>query len=37
LETCGRDVGSVGGGLLNKLSTFNGVLERAAGFLEGRA
>jgi hypothetical protein len=37
LETCGRDVGSVGGGLLDKLSKFNGVLERAAGFLEGRA
>jgi hypothetical protein len=37
LETCGRDIGSVGGGLLDKLSTFNGVLERAAGFLEGRA
>jgi hypothetical protein len=37
LETVGRSVGSVGGGLLDEVTSFNGALERAAGFLEGRA
>lgn len=31
------DVGSNGGGLLSNVKTFNGALERAAGWLEGRA
>jgi hypothetical protein len=31
------DVGSTGGGLLSNIKTFNGALERAAGWLEGRA
>lgn len=33
----GRDVGSSGGGLLSNMKVFNGALERAAGWLEGRA
>ncbi|KAF1913767.1 hypothetical protein BDU57DRAFT_589360 [Ampelomyces quisqualis] len=33
----GRDVGSSGGGLLSNIKVFNGALERAAGWLEGRA
>ncbi|CAO2657591.1 Nn.00g037170.m01.CDS01 [Neocucurbitaria sp. VM-36] len=37
LETVGRDVGSSGGGLLGHVRGFNGLLERAAGWLEGRA
>lgn len=37
LETVGRDVGSFGGGLLASVRSFNGMLERAAGWLEGRA
>ncbi|KAJ4364362.1 hypothetical protein N0V95_000771 [Ascochyta clinopodiicola] len=37
LETVGRDVGSVGGGLLANVKSFNSALERAAGWLEGRA
>ncbi|KAF1934299.1 uncharacterized protein M421DRAFT_415336 [Didymella exigua CBS 183.55] len=37
LETVGRDVGSVGGGLLANVKSFNSTLERAAGWLEGRA
>ena len=37
LETVGKDVGSHGGGLLANITAFNGVLERAAGWLEGRA
>ncbi|KAH7402584.1 hypothetical protein BKA66DRAFT_449093 [Pyrenochaeta sp. MPI-SDFR-AT-0127] len=37
LETVGRNVGSFGGGLLDNMKAFNGVLERAAGWLEGRA
>ncbi|KAF1841788.1 uncharacterized protein K460DRAFT_319169 [Cucurbitaria berberidis CBS 394.84] len=37
LETVGGDVGSFGGGLLSNVKGFNGLLERAAGWLEGRA
>ncbi|KAF2681291.1 hypothetical protein K458DRAFT_433770 [Lentithecium fluviatile CBS 122367] len=37
LDSVGRDVGSVGGGLLAGLREFNSGLERAAGWLEGRA
>lgn len=36
LETVSRNVGSVGGGLLAKVKSFNTALERAAGWLEGR-
>ncbi|KZM19874.1 uncharacterized protein EKO05_0004376 [Ascochyta rabiei] len=37
LETVSRDVGSVGGGLFANVKSFNSALERAAGWLEGRA
>ncbi|KAI8937853.1 hypothetical protein NX059_005542 [Plenodomus lindquistii] len=37
IENVGRDVGSLGGGLLDHVKGFNGLLERAAGWLEGRA
>lgn len=37
LETVSRDVGPVGGGLLANVKGFNIALERAAGWLEGRA
>jgi hypothetical protein len=37
LETMSRDVGSIGGGLLANVQSFNNTLERAAGWLEGRA
>lgn len=37
LENVGKDVGSRGGGLLANVRGFNGLLERAAGWLEGRA
>ncbi|KAH6620224.1 hypothetical protein C7974DRAFT_399144 [Boeremia exigua] len=37
LETVSRDVGSRGGGLLANVKGFNALLERAAGWLEGRA
>lgn len=37
LETVSRDVGSIGGGLLANVKSFNSTLERAAGWLEGRA
>jgi hypothetical protein len=37
LESVGRGVGSLGGGLLTNVKRFNGALERAAGWLEGRA
>ncbi|KAJ4413244.1 hypothetical protein N0V91_000218 [Didymella pomorum] len=37
LETLSRDVGSIGGGLLANVKSFNSTLERAAGWLEGRA
>ena len=37
LETVSRDVGSTGGGLLANVKSFNGMLERAAGWLERRA
>lgn len=37
LETVGRGVGSLGSGLLTNVKSFNGALERAAGWLEGRA
>ncbi|KAF1940509.1 hypothetical protein EJ02DRAFT_456023 [Clathrospora elynae] len=37
LETVGKDVASFGGGLLSNVKSFNGLLERAAGWLEGRA
>ncbi|KAL1612975.1 hypothetical protein SLS60_001206 [Paraconiothyrium brasiliense] len=37
IEKVGRQVGSVGGGLLASLQHFNEGLERAAGWLEGRA
>ncbi|KAF2632584.1 hypothetical protein BU25DRAFT_444664 [Macroventuria anomochaeta] len=37
LEMVSRDVGSIGGGLLANLKNFNSTLERAAGWLEGRA
>lgn len=33
----GRDVGSDGGGLLGNIKIFNSALEKAAGWLEGRA
>jgi hypothetical protein len=36
LENVGRAVGSSGGGLLSILKNFNGSLEKAAGWLEGR-
>ncbi|KAB2108163.1 hypothetical protein AG0111_0g3850 [Alternaria gaisen] len=37
LETVGNDVASRGGGLLVNIKGLNGLLERAAGWLEGRA
>ncbi len=37
LDTVSRDVGSLGGGLLANVKSFNSLLERAAGWLEGRA
>lgn len=37
LGMVGRDVGSFGGGLLANVKSFNSTLERAAGWLEGRA
>lgn len=37
LEMVGRNVGSTGGGLLANVKSFNSTLERAAGWLEGRA
>lgn len=37
LDTIGRQVGSVGGGLLARMQHFNEGLERAAGWIEGRA
>ncbi|KAH7079038.1 hypothetical protein BKA63DRAFT_563695 [Paraphoma chrysanthemicola] len=37
LGMVGRDVGSEGGGLLVNVKSFNSALERAAGWLEGRA
>jgi hypothetical protein len=37
LETVGNNVGSLGGGLLANIKGLNGLLERAAGWLEGRA
>jgi hypothetical protein len=37
LDTVSRDVGSIGGGLLANVKSFNSTLERAAGLLEGRA
>ncbi|KAL6712487.1 hypothetical protein ACN47E_000364 [Coniothyrium glycines] len=37
LETVSRDVGASGGGLLENVKRFNGVLERAARWLESRA
>ncbi|KAJ4293224.1 hypothetical protein N0V90_008506 [Kalmusia sp. IMI 367209] len=37
LDTVGRHVGSVGGGLLATIQHFNDGLEKAAGWLEGRA
>jgi hypothetical protein len=37
LETLGNDVASRGGGLLANIKGLNGLLERAAGWLEGRA
>lgn len=37
LDSVGRQVGSVGGGLLSSVKDFNRGLERAAGWLEGRA
>jgi hypothetical protein len=37
LESVGRSVGSIGGGLLAGVREFNSGLERAAGWLEGRA
>lgn len=36
LDMVGRDVSSRGGGLLTNITKFNGILERAAGWLEGR-
>lgn len=36
LDTVGRDVGSFGGGLFSHVKGFNGLLEWAAGWLEGR-
>jgi hypothetical protein len=37
LGMVGEDVGSSGGGLLSNVKFFNSALERAAGWLEGRA
>ena len=37
IDNVGRDIGSVGGGLLDHVKGFNDRLERAAGWLEGRA
>jgi hypothetical protein len=37
LGMVGQDVGSSGGGLLSNVKIFSGALERAAGWLEGRA
>jgi hypothetical protein len=37
ISMVGRDVGSSGGSLLSNIKVFNGALERAAGWLEGRA
>lgn len=37
LEMVSRDVGSIGGGLLAHVKSFNNTLERAASWLEGRA
>ena len=37
LETVSRDVCSIGGGLLADVKSFNGTLEKAAGWLEERA
>lgn len=37
VDTMGRKVGSVGGGLLATVQRFNRGLEKAAGWLEGRA
>ncbi|RMZ72155.1 mannosylphosphorylation (Mnn4) [Pyrenophora seminiperda CCB06] len=37
LETVANHVGSRGGGLLANVKSFNGLLEKAAGWLEGRA
>jgi hypothetical protein len=37
LDNVGRNVGSHGGGLLGNVKMFNSALERAAGWLEGRA
>ncbi|KAF3040350.1 hypothetical protein E8E12_009183 [Didymella heteroderae] len=37
LDTVSRDVGSIGGGLLANVKGFNSTMERAAGWLEGRA
>jgi hypothetical protein len=37
LGMVGQDVGSSGGGLLSNVKLFSGALERAAGWLEGRA
>jgi hypothetical protein len=37
LGVVGEDVGSSGGGLLSNLKVFNSALEKAAGWLEGRA
>lgn len=37
IDDVGRDIGSSGGGLLDHVKGFNGLLERAAGWLEGRA
>jgi hypothetical protein len=37
IDSVGRQVGSVGGGLLASLQQFNEGLERAAGWLEGRS
>jgi hypothetical protein len=37
LQNVGNDIGSLGGGLLANVKGFNGLLEKAAGWLEGRA
>jgi hypothetical protein len=37
LQNVGNDLGSLGGGLLANVKGFNGLLEKAAGWLEGRA
>ena len=37
LENVSMDVGSIGGGLLANVKSFNSTLDRAAGWLEGRA